>query len=71
MIGWTLTFPFNFTGHPAASVPAGMARERLPVGLQIVGPLRGDADVLAASAALERRRPWQAAYELCEARPLT
>jgi amidase len=69
-IGWTLTFPFNFSGHPAASVPAGLARERLPVGLQVVGPLRGDADVLAAAAALERVRPWQQFYDLCEARPL-
>jgi amidase/aspartyl-tRNA(Asn)/glutamyl-tRNA(Gln) amidotransferase subunit A len=70
VIGWTLTYPFNFSGHPAASVPAGMADGRLPVGLQIVGPLRGDADVLAASAALERCRPWQASYALCEERSL-
>jgi amidase len=70
LIGWTLTFPFNFTGHPAASVPAGLAHGRLPVGLQVVGPLRGDADVLAVSAALERQRPWQASYALCETRPL-
>jgi amidase/aspartyl-tRNA(Asn)/glutamyl-tRNA(Gln) amidotransferase subunit A len=69
-IGWTLTFPFNYSGHPAASVPAGLAHERLPVGLQVVGPLRGDADVLAACAALERIRPWQDAYALCEARPI-
>jgi amidase/aspartyl-tRNA(Asn)/glutamyl-tRNA(Gln) amidotransferase subunit A len=69
-IGWTLTFPFNYSGHPAASVPAGLAHERLPVGLQIVGPLRGDTDVLAASAALERIRPWSGFYDICEARPL-
>jgi amidase/aspartyl-tRNA(Asn)/glutamyl-tRNA(Gln) amidotransferase subunit A len=71
LIGWTLTFPFNFSGHPAASVPAGLAPGGLPVGLQVVGPLRGDADVLAASAALERVRPWQDHYALAEARLLT
>ena len=71
VIGWTLAFPFNYSGHPAASVPAGLADARLPVGLQIVGPLRGDADVLAASSALERSRPWDGFYGLCEARPLT
>jgi amidase len=71
VIGWTLAFPFNYSGHPAASVPAGLTDGRLPVGLQIVGPLRGDADVLAASSALERSRPWERFYEICEARPLT
>ena len=69
-IGWTLTYPFNFTGHPAASAPAGLAHGRLPVGLQIVGRHRADADVLAASAALERRRPWRDSHAICEARPL-
>ena len=69
-IGWTLTFPFNFTGQPAASAPAGLAPGNLPVGLQIVGRNRADADVLAVSAALERARPWHDSYALCEARPL-
>jgi amidase len=69
-IGWTLTYPFNFTGHPAASAPAGLAGGRHPVGLQIVGRPRADADVLAASAALERQRPWRDSYALCEARAL-
>ncbi|MFZ0386622.1 MAG: amidase [Solirubrobacteraceae bacterium] len=70
VIGWTLAFPFNYSGHPAASVPAGLVDDRLPVGLQIVGPFRGDADVLAASSALERSRPWEGFYEICERRPL-
>jgi aspartyl-tRNA(Asn)/glutamyl-tRNA(Gln) amidotransferase subunit A len=53
------TPPFNMTGHPAASVPAELASDGLPVGLQIVGPRHADARVLAASAAYEAARPWR------------
>ncbi len=57
--GWIhMTFPFNLTGQPAASVPCGFTRERLPVGLQIVGRRYADATVLHAAAAFERLRPW-------------
>lgn len=57
---WTglgVTFPFNLSGHPAVSVPAGSV-EGVPVGLQIVGRRHEDERVLAAAAALERARPW-------------
>ena len=60
-IGWCLTYPFNFTGHPAASVPAGLANG-LPVGLQIVGQRHDDAGVLAASAAFQTSAPWMSRY---------
>jgi amidase/aspartyl-tRNA(Asn)/glutamyl-tRNA(Gln) amidotransferase subunit A len=57
-IGWCLTHPINFTGHPAASVPAGLSAEGLPVGLQIIGRRHQDASVLGACRAIEQRRPW-------------
>jgi amidase len=57
LIGWCLTYIANLTGHPAASIPAGMA-DGFPVGMQIMGRSGADADVLAASAAFERLRPW-------------
>jgi aspartyl-tRNA(Asn)/glutamyl-tRNA(Gln) amidotransferase subunit A len=60
-LGWRPTYPFNLTGHPVASIPAGFANG-LPVGLQLVGRRAADDDVLAASAALERVRPWHDRY---------
>jgi hypothetical protein len=70
LIGWCLTYFVNFSGHPAASIPAGLAEDRLPVGMQLIGRRHADADVLAASAAFERIRPWQHTYQLCTNRPL-
>jgi amidase len=67
LIGWTLTFPFNLTGHPAASIPAGTV-EGLPVGLQLVGRRFRDDHVLAVSAAFEQVRPWASVYARCERR---
>jgi amidase len=57
LIGWCLTYFANFTGHPAASIPGGLA-DGLPVGMQITGRTGADTDVLAASAAFERLRSW-------------
>jgi amidase/aspartyl-tRNA(Asn)/glutamyl-tRNA(Gln) amidotransferase subunit A len=63
LLGWCLTYPINFTGHPAASVPAGFTEDGLPVGMQMVGRRFDDGAVLAASAAFERVRPWHDSYE--------
>jgi len=60
---WFLTFPFNFGGPPALSVPAGTTDAGLPVGLQIAGQRFADDRVLAAGAALERTRPWAHYYD--------
>ncbi|WP_226479240.1 amidase [Natrinema amylolyticum] len=60
---WPLTWPFNWTSHPVASAPAGLTDGGHPVGLQLVGSRFGDDDVLTASAALERERPWAHLYE--------
>lgn len=61
-LGWCLTHPFNYTGSPAISVPAGLTPDGAPVGLQIVGRRFADSQVLAAAAALERIRPWASSY---------
>lgn len=51
--------PFNHTGHPAISVPAGWtSSEDLPVGLQLVAPWHAEERLLGAAAELEAARPW-------------
>jgi aspartyl-tRNA(Asn)/glutamyl-tRNA(Gln) amidotransferase subunit A len=52
------TAPFNFSGHPAATVRAGFTDAGLPAGLQIVGRRHEDELVLRASLAYEAARPW-------------
>lgn len=48
---WTM--PFNMTGHPAISLPCGFGRDGLPIGLQLVGRFRADAELLRVSALFE------------------
>jgi len=62
-IGWCMTYLYNFTGHPAASIPAGLSSDGLPVCLQIAGRRFADATVIAASAAYEQERPWMQTYQ--------
>jgi aspartyl-tRNA(Asn)/glutamyl-tRNA(Gln) amidotransferase subunit A len=56
--GAPYTLPFNLTGQPAASMPAGLTKAGLPVGLQIVGPPRADHRVLRAMRAYESACGW-------------
>jgi aspartyl-tRNA(Asn)/glutamyl-tRNA(Gln) amidotransferase subunit A len=47
-----MTVAANMSGNPAISVPAGES-EGLPVGLQIIGPMRGDRELLGIAKAFE------------------
>ncbi|MEU8506683.1 amidase family protein [Streptomyces brevispora] len=49
-----LTWAFNLSGHPAASVPAGFTPDGCPVGLQLVARRGADASLLGMAAAAER-----------------
>jgi len=58
LLGWTpFSYPFNLTQQPACTVPCGLTAAGLPVGLQFVGPMFGDALVLRAARAYETVRP--------------
>ena len=57
--GAPYTLPFNLTGAPAASMPVGLTKSGLPVGIQIVGPARADHRVLRAMRAYESALGWK------------
>ena len=48
-----LTFAITLTGCPALSLPIGFTRAGLPVGLQAMAPVRGEASLLSAAGHLE------------------
>ncbi len=64
LIGYCETFFENFTGNPAASVPAGMSKDGLPIGMQIVGRKFRDEDVLTVAKTFEDIQPWRDLYEI-------
>jgi len=54
-IDWmTVCCVISVLGLPAISVPGGFTTDGLPVGLQIVGPARGDLGVLRIAHAFEQ-----------------
>jgi amidase len=56
MVAWTALW--NVTGNPAASVPAGIAADGLPVAVQLVGRIGDETTLLGVAAQLERTHPW-------------
>ena len=59
VVSWVYyTYPFNLTGQPAASIPAGFTKSKLPVGLQMVARTHQEVDIFRAAAAYEQARPW-------------
>ena len=54
-IDWlALTYAITLTACPSISLPCGFTTAGLPVGIQLVGPPRADAEVLAAAAVFEK-----------------
>jgi amidase len=49
----------NLVGLPAASLPAGTSAAGLPIGIQLVGGMFREEDVLAVSWDLEEAMPWR------------
>jgi amidase len=52
------TATWNYTGQPAAAVPAGFDDEGMPVGVQLVGRPGAEDTLVSLAAQIERARPW-------------
>jgi aspartyl-tRNA(Asn)/glutamyl-tRNA(Gln) amidotransferase subunit A len=46
--------PWSHVGFPSATIPCGVSQDKLPIGLQIVGPPNGEGTVLAMAEFGER-----------------
>ncbi|MFO7856528.1 MAG: amidase family protein, partial [Paracoccaceae bacterium] len=53
------TSPYDYTGHPAISVPCGLTSAGLPVGLQLVGRHFDEPTVYRAAGAFEAAGDWK------------
>ncbi|MFD0685995.1 amidase [Actinomadura fibrosa] len=58
MLIHAMTEPPSHAGLPAISVPGGFDSDGLPIGLQFIGPLWADADVVSVAARYQRATDW-------------
>ncbi len=59
LFGWTpFTYPFNLTGQPAVTVPAGFTANGMPVGIQLIGPRGAEMRLLKLASQFEAIAPW-------------
>jgi aspartyl-tRNA(Asn)/glutamyl-tRNA(Gln) amidotransferase subunit A len=52
------TIPVNLAGLCGISLPAGISRQGLPIGMQLIGPAFGEETLLKAAHQFERHTPW-------------
>jgi aspartyl-tRNA(Asn)/glutamyl-tRNA(Gln) amidotransferase subunit A len=50
-----MTVPMSLAGLPAISAPAGASESGLPIGVQLIGPMKADALVIATAGQMERQ----------------
>lgn len=59
IIGWVAPCPpFNATGQPVITIPAGFDPHGLPIGVQLIGRPAAEATLIALAAQLEAATPW-------------
>lgn len=54
------TVTANLAGVPGISVPCGLSRDRLPIGMQLLGPYWSESMLFRAAHAFETARPFTA-----------
>jgi len=52
------TAAFNYSGQPSLTLPAGFDADGLPIGMQLIGPIQGEARLLAAGMAFQQATDW-------------
>ena len=52
------TISVNLAGLPALSLPVGFTSRQLPVGMQVIGKVFGEADILSIAHAFETAHPY-------------
>ena len=55
---YPFTGAWNYTGQPAAAVPAGFTADGLPLSVQLVGRPNDEATLLSLAAQIEAEQPW-------------
>jgi len=59
MVGYCpYTWPWNVLGWPGVNVPAGITRDGLPIGAQLLGPANSEGRLIQLAAQLERIERW-------------
>lgn len=58
-LGFAYTYLENMIGFPAASVPAGISKSGLPIGVQIIAKRYDDEMIFTVARAIEQLHPWE------------
>ncbi|ERT09524.1 aspartyl/glutamyl-tRNA(Asn/Gln) amidotransferase, A subunit [Lyngbya aestuarii BL J] len=53
-----MTIPVNLAGLPALSIPCGFDEQGLPIGMQLIGKVLGEARLLEVAYAYEQATAW-------------
>ena len=63
-LGFATTFLVNFIGYPAASIPAGLSANGLPVGIHAIAPKYRDERIYTLAKTIEDKLPWASYYQI-------